>query len=110
MREAVEFHLDGLREEGERIPPPHSYSTYLNVAAWPFLFRKMITVNLQEAKAKLNKLVELAETGEDVVLLRGSQIVARIQPLSAEDIEITPHLNDVQASRFWKEVEEQSSK
>ena len=70
----------------------------------------MITVNLQEAKAKLNKLVELAETGEDVVLLRGSQIVARIQPLSAEDIEITPHLNDVQASRFWKEVEEQSSK
>ncbi|MBI2339839.1 MAG: type II toxin-antitoxin system HicB family antitoxin [Deltaproteobacteria bacterium] len=33
MREAVEFHLDGLREEGERIPPSHSYSAYLSVAA-----------------------------------------------------------------------------
>jgi len=31
MREAIEFHLDGLREDGEPIPVPHSYSTYCEV-------------------------------------------------------------------------------
>jgi predicted RNase H-like HicB family nuclease len=33
MREAVEFHLDGLKLEGEVIPEPHSYSTYIDVPA-----------------------------------------------------------------------------
>ena len=33
MRDAIEFHLDGMREEGARIPVPHSYSTYCEVPA-----------------------------------------------------------------------------
>ncbi len=33
MREAIEFHLDGLREEGAQVPAPHSYATYVEVAA-----------------------------------------------------------------------------
>jgi predicted RNase H-like HicB family nuclease len=33
MREAIEFHLDGLREEGYPLPEPHSASTYVEVAA-----------------------------------------------------------------------------
>jgi predicted RNase H-like HicB family nuclease len=33
MREAIELHLDGLKEEGYPIPPPHSYSTYVEVTA-----------------------------------------------------------------------------
>ena len=33
MREAVDFHLEGLREEGESVPEPHTYSTYLEVSA-----------------------------------------------------------------------------
>lgn len=33
MREAIEFHLDGLRLEGQPIPEPSSESTYINVAA-----------------------------------------------------------------------------
>ena len=33
MREAIEFHLDGMREDGDRIPAPHSYSTYCEVPA-----------------------------------------------------------------------------
>jgi hypothetical protein len=32
IREALEFHLDGLREEGESLPEPKSYSRYINVA------------------------------------------------------------------------------
>ncbi len=31
MREAIEFHTDGLRQEGCSIPPPSSYSTYVDV-------------------------------------------------------------------------------
>jgi predicted RNase H-like HicB family nuclease len=31
MREAIEFHIDGLRHEGYTVPPPTSYSTYIDV-------------------------------------------------------------------------------
>jgi len=31
IREAIEFHLDGLRQEGYNVPPPSSYSTYIDV-------------------------------------------------------------------------------
>ena len=33
MRSAIEFHLEGLREEGEKVPSPRSYSTYVDVPA-----------------------------------------------------------------------------
>lgn len=64
----------------------------------------MITATLQEAKAKLNQLVEKARSGETVVLMRGSEIVAEIRPLSSHDLEISPSLSDRQAERFWKEI------
>ncbi len=31
IREAIEFHLDGLREDGDPIPPPHSELDYVEV-------------------------------------------------------------------------------
>ena len=31
MREAMDFHLEGLRHEGYSVPPPSSYSTYIDV-------------------------------------------------------------------------------
>lgn len=31
MREAIEFHLEGLRQEGYEIPEPNSFSTYIEV-------------------------------------------------------------------------------
>jgi predicted RNase H-like HicB family nuclease len=33
MREAVALHLEGLREDGEPVPQPHTYATYVEVAA-----------------------------------------------------------------------------
>jgi predicted RNase H-like HicB family nuclease len=33
MKEGVEFHLDGLRESGEPVPPPRSTAAYVDVAA-----------------------------------------------------------------------------
>ena len=31
MKEAIEFHLQGLREEGYKIPSPQCYSQYVKV-------------------------------------------------------------------------------
>jgi predicted RNase H-like HicB family nuclease len=33
MREAIEFHIDGLKEEGFPVPEPTSRSSYVEVAA-----------------------------------------------------------------------------
>ncbi len=33
IQEAVEFHLEGLKEEGKRIPQPHSSSEIIKVNA-----------------------------------------------------------------------------
>ena len=33
IQEAIEFHLDGMREDGESIPQPTSTVTYVDVSA-----------------------------------------------------------------------------
>jgi len=33
IREAIDFHLDGLRQDGMPIPPPSSHVEYVEVAA-----------------------------------------------------------------------------
>ncbi len=33
MREAIAFHLDGLREEGQDVPEPQTYSAYVELPA-----------------------------------------------------------------------------
>jgi predicted RNase H-like HicB family nuclease len=33
MKEAIAFHLAGLREEGQAIPEPHTFSTYIDLPA-----------------------------------------------------------------------------
>jgi len=33
MKDAIAFHLDGLKEEGLAIPKPHSSSSYVDIPA-----------------------------------------------------------------------------
>jgi len=33
MKEAIEFHLEGMRAERIKVPAPHSYSTYIEFPA-----------------------------------------------------------------------------
>jgi len=33
MREAIAFHLDGMREDGLSVPAPHTYATNVEVTA-----------------------------------------------------------------------------
>ncbi|HEY7817059.1 MAG TPA: type II toxin-antitoxin system prevent-host-death family antitoxin [Vicinamibacteria bacterium] len=67
----------------------------------------MKAVTIREAKARLNALVEAAERGEQVVLMRGSKHVAAIVPLSEEDIELASSLADAQAERLWRRIEQE---
>jgi antitoxin (DNA-binding transcriptional repressor) of toxin-antitoxin stability system len=64
----------------------------------------MQAVTIREAKARLNALVEAASRGEQVVLMRGSKHVAAIVAISADDLEISARLSDVQAERLWAEL------
>jgi predicted RNase H-like HicB family nuclease len=33
MNSAIRFHLEGMRAEGQRVPAPRSYSTYIEIPA-----------------------------------------------------------------------------
>ena len=33
IQEAIQFHIEGLREEGYAIPEPSTYSSYIDIAA-----------------------------------------------------------------------------
>jgi len=33
MESAIRFHLDGLRAEGQRVPSPRAFSTYVEIPA-----------------------------------------------------------------------------
>ena len=33
MKEAIAFHLDGLRQEGQTVPEPNAYSAYVELPA-----------------------------------------------------------------------------
>ena len=33
MKDAIAFHLEGMEQEGLKVPQPHSFSTYLEVPA-----------------------------------------------------------------------------
>lgn len=65
----------------------------------------MHTVTIREAKARLNALVDAAERGEQVVLMRGSRLVAAIVPVTSDDLELAPRLTDPQAERLWRQIE-----
>ena len=65
----------------------------------------MRAVTIKEAKARLNELVEAAHNGEQVVLLRGSEHVAAIVPITEDDLELNLPLSDAQAEKLWQIVE-----
>lgn len=49
-------------------------------------FRTMIRAKMHAAKTNLSRLVAQAQAGEEVVLLRGNDPVARIVPLGSSEL------------------------
>lgn len=76
----------------------------LTESLWRVTIFFMRAVTIKEAKAHLNQLVDAAQAGEQVVLMRGSKHVAAIVPVSAEELELPPRLTDEQADRFWRRL------
>jgi prevent-host-death family protein len=62
----------------------------------------MRAVTIKNAKAHLNELIEAAEAGEQVVLMRGTKHVAAIVPIDERDLELVLGLGDEQAARLWQ--------
>jgi antitoxin (DNA-binding transcriptional repressor) of toxin-antitoxin stability system len=69
----------------------------------------MRAVNIKEAKARLNELIDAATAGEQVVLMRGSKHVAAIVPITADDLELATPLTDAMAGRLWQRLSEERS-
>ena len=67
----------------------------------------MEAVTISKAKARFNALVEAAERGEQVILMRGSKLVAAIVPVSADQFELAPRLTDTQAERLWRQIRDE---
>ena len=64
----------------------------------------MRAFTIKAAKAHLNELVEFAEAGEQVVLMRGAKHVAAIIPIDESLLELAIDLTDVQAARLWRQL------
>ena len=64
----------------------------------------MRLVTIRDAKARLNELVTLAEKGEDIVILRGSKVVACLKPADEQAYEAAPLLTDAQADRLDRRI------
>jgi len=67
----------------------------------------MICATLKDAKATLNKLVEYATAGEDVILMKGSRHVAAIVSISDADLELSSRLSDAKAAALWHRIDEE---
>ncbi len=67
----------------------------------------MQAVTIREAKTRLNELINAAARGEQVVLMRRSQHVATIVPISARDLQLSTIISDVQADRLWQSISEE---
>jgi prevent-host-death family protein len=67
----------------------------------------MQAVTIREAKTRLNELINAAARGEQIVLMRRSQHVATLVPISARDVELVTRLSDGQADRLWQSLDEE---
>jgi len=56
------------------------------------IFQTMKAVTISEAKAKLSGLVEAAQHGEQVLIMRGSKPAVTLMPVQEEDLVIWPRL------------------
>ncbi|HEY3359275.1 MAG TPA: hypothetical protein VGQ83_38860 [Polyangia bacterium] len=69
----------------------------------------MRAVNIKEAKAHLNELIDAALSGEQVVLMRGSKHVAAIIPVTEAELELVTPLTDLQAQRVWADLRQEQA-
>jgi len=65
----------------------------------------MKTFTISEAKAKLSALVEAAERGEEVLIMRGSKPAVTLTPVREEDVVLWPAVPASALAGFEAEIE-----
>ncbi|MGH7946330.1 MAG: type II toxin-antitoxin system Phd/YefM family antitoxin [Opitutaceae bacterium] len=64
----------------------------------------MKTVTISEAKAKLSALVEAAERGEDVLIMRGAKPAVTLTPVTEADLALWPAVPGRALAGFEREI------
>ena len=64
---------------------------------------KIFTIS--EAKAKLSALVDAAEQGEEILIMRGSKPAVTITPVSESELSFWPSLPKAALAEFDREIE-----
>ena len=65
----------------------------------------MKVVSIASAKANLSKLIEAAENGQQVLIMRGSQPAVTLTPVTEADLEILPQIPEFALADFEAEFE-----
>lgn len=65
----------------------------------------MKTFTISEAKAKLSALVEAAERGEEVLIMRGSKPAVTLTPVTEADLALWPAVKASALADFDAEIE-----
>lgn len=60
----------------------------------------MITRSVSEARRQLSQLIQMAQNGEDVVIIKDSKPVAALRPVDESDLELLPEVTDEQFERL----------
>ena len=67
----------------------------------------MITASISETRRKLAQLIEKAQQGEEVVIIKDSRPVAAIRAIGPEDLELKLEVSDAQARKLWSTLKEE---
>jgi prevent-host-death family protein len=65
----------------------------------------MKTFTISEAKAKLSALVEAAEHGEEILIMRGSKPAVTLTPVSEDELSFWPAVPKTALVDFDREIE-----
>ncbi len=65
----------------------------------------MKLVNISQAKAQLSALIEAAEKGEQIVILRGSRPAVAFLKVTESDLGLHPEISSGALSEFEAEIE-----
>jgi prevent-host-death family protein len=64
---------------------------------------KMVTVS--QAKSRLSAYIKSAQSGEEVIIMRGSKPAVVLRPVSEEDLNLAPEISASAAKRIEEEIE-----
>lgn len=67
----------------------------------------MKTVTISEAKATLSALVDAAERGEEVLIMRGSKPAVTLTPVTEADLSLWPQVPATALADFVREIAEE---